>query len=131
MFSLMSLPPLEIVEAQIILSTRVVARKLPKASSPPQSNLAALTFIQGQEEIRMGELESMKPLLALEKRKQKPRKVKCLFKVAAGWRHSQNLNLASCVHFFLHKWSGHCDCLPLDIHIQLLLVTLWTPFPHL
>ena len=56
MFSLMSLPPLEIVEAQIILSTRVVARKLPKASSPPQSSLAAPTFSQGQEEIWMGEL---------------------------------------------------------------------------
>ena len=88
MFSLMSLPPLEIVEAQIILSTRVVARKLPKASSPPQSSLAALTFSQGQEEIWMGELESMKPLLALEKRKQKPRKVKCLVQ-GHSWLEAQ------------------------------------------
>jgi len=88
MFSLMSLPPLEIVEAQIILSTRVVARKLPKASSPPQSSLAAPTFSQGQEEIWMGELESMKPLLALEKRKQKPRKVKCLVQ-GHSWLEAQ------------------------------------------
>ena len=36
----------------------------------------------------MGELESMKPLLALEKRKQKPRKVKCLVQ-GHSWLEAQ------------------------------------------